>query len=66
MEAKQDEGQRVGTLAAATALLFPGPRPPSTPHIGNGPAVAAPLVAQPVKNSPAMRETWVEQIPWRR
>ena len=32
--------------------------PPPTPSIG------ASLVAQPVKNLPAMRETWVRSLGW--
>ena len=49
--------------------------PGSTPGSGRSPAEGigyplqyswASLVAQLVKNLPAMRETWVEKIPWRR
>ena len=29
-------------------------------------AIRASLVVQPIKNPPAMRETWVGKIPWRR
>ena len=55
---KENEPARLGELLTPTSILYISVPPP----LKSG----AFLLAQTVKNLPAMQETWVGKIPWRR
>ena len=54
------------TLQAGKAAAWQGSPDLHADSITNSNLMWASLVAQVVKNSPAMQETWVGKIPWRR